>query len=221
MRANLDREQVAQCIEWLTKGTNFFLHINMAAAKVSLEAAERIESSTIVTVFSRNGVEFGIKVSGLGEQWFTGPAGVIQGTYIPGYGPDDAARDLGDSAIMEAYGLGAPIQVVCPTLSSAYGVTVRGRFDDGVAIYREMSAMYIAKHSNYLIPALDFEAAPLGMDIRKVVELGIEPRINTAIAHKTKGGLIGLGPTRAPMEAFKSALKTFAAKYDIASVPAI
>jgi hypothetical protein len=66
------------------------------------------------------------------------------------------------------------------------------------------------------MPALDFRGTPTGIDIRKVVELGITPRINTGIAHRKPGvGQVGAGLVRPPLEMFQQALVAFAEKYQL------
>ena len=70
------------------------------------------------------------------------------------------------------------------------------------------------EHKYFTIPVLDFRGTPTGVDIRKVVELGITPRINTGIAHKDAGiGQVGAGLVRPPMSVFEEALIAYAEQY--------
>ena len=198
-----------ECIEYLTSADQFSLCISMAAAKVSADAAKGVPYSTIVTAMARNGVEFGIKVSGLDEQWFTGPANKVEGLYFSSEWSDlDSVLDLGDSAIMETVGLGGHVQAAAPALQQFVG----GSMARAVELTDEMRQITCGTIDAYRIPNLDFAAAPVGTDIRKVVQTGITPVIDTAIAHK-KGGVIGAGQTRAPIECFNEALLAYADKY--------
>jgi hypothetical protein len=200
---------LTECIEYLVSAEQFSLCISMAAAKVSADAAKGVPYSTIVTAMARNGVDFGIKVSGLDEQWFTGPANKIDGLYFSSEWSDkDSVPDLGDSAIMETVGLGGHVQAAAPALQQFVG----GSMARAIELTDEMRQITCGAIDDYRIPNLDFAAAPVGTDIRKVVQTGITPVIDTAIAHK-KGGVIGAGQTRAPLECFNKALIAYSDRY--------
>jgi hypothetical protein len=157
----------------------------------------------MVTAMSRNGVEFGIRVSGLGDRWFKAPAGRIEGLYFAGYGERDAALDLGDSAITETAGFGGFSMAAAPAIVKFVG----GTPDDATANSMRMRHITIGESGTFRLPALDFRGAPCGIDIRSVVDTGIEPVINTGIAHREAGiGQIGAGLTRAPLACFIQAL---------------
>ena len=200
---------LSESIEYLSRADQFSLCISMAAAKVTADAAKGVQYSTIVTAMSRNGVEFGIKVSGLDDQWFTAPANKIDGLYFSSeWGDKDAVPDIGDSAIMETVGLGGHAQAAAPALQQFVG----GSMARAVDLTQEMRRITTGVIDAYQIPNLDFAAAPVGIDIRKVVHTGITPVINTAIAHK-KGGVIGAGQTRGPLDCFNKALRVFSEQY--------
>ena len=185
----------------------FFLNNAMAASKAMLDPAHGIDDSTIVTAMTRNGTEFGIRVSGLGDRWFTAPSPYVEGVYFPGYGAADANRDIGDSAIMETIGCGAFAMVGAPAIVQLVGGSLASARKTSSQMY-EITA---SEHEVLRVPALDFRGCPLGIDIRKVVETGIEPAIDTGIAHKNPGvGQIGAGMTVAPMACFVQALEAFA-----------
>lgn len=182
----------------------------MAACKAMSDAAHDIEGSTIVTTMARNGTDFGIRVSGLGDRWFTGPSQVPDGLYFPGYSLADANRDIGDSTITETAGIGGFAMAAAPAIVTF----VSGKPRDAITATMEMYEITFTEHKTFTIPALDFRGTPTGIDIRSVVETGITPRINTGIAHKNAGvGQIGAGLVRPPMEIFEEALVTFAEKY--------
>jgi hypothetical protein len=184
----------------------------MAACKAMADAGHGVEGSTIMTTMARNGTDLGIRVSGLGNQWFTGPVGQPDGLYFPGYTAADASGDIGDSTITETAGIGAFAMATAPAI-----VTFSGTPQDALNATLEMYEITTAEHTAFTIPALDFRGTPTGVDIRKVVELGITPRINTGIAHKEAGvGQVGAGLVRPPMNVFEDALVAFAVKYGLA-----
>jgi hypothetical protein len=74
-----------------------------------------------------------------------------------------------------------------------------------------MGEIALARHPKWTIPALEFSGAPTGIDVRRVVETGIAPAINTGIAHRKAGvGQVGAGVARAPLSCFEQALAAFA-----------
>ncbi|MCO6453347.1 MAG: DUF1116 domain-containing protein [Caldilineales bacterium] len=182
----------------------------MAACKAAADAGFSIEGSTIVSVMARNGTDFGIRVSGLGEQWFTGPVGTPQGLYFPGFTAADASGDIGDSTITETAGIGGFAMATAPAIVTF----VSGTPKDAINATMEMYEITFTEHKYYNMPVLDFRGTPTGIDIRKVVETGITPRINTGIAHKNAGvGQVGAGLVRPPMSIFEEALIAYAERY--------
>lgn len=212
IEAGEDKEHLLQIVKYFSGNEIFFLCLAMAACKSTMNAARDIEYSTLVTVMARNGTEFGIKVSGLGNKWFTGPAGMVRGLYFPGYSNQHANPDMGDSAITETTGLGAFALANSPAILSLVGGTAQDAFN----YTKQMREITITLNNTFLIPIMDFQGTATGIDIRKVVKTGILPVIDTAIAHKEPGiGMIGAGIVNPPMEAFKSALREFAVKYKL------
>jgi hypothetical protein len=184
----------------------------MAACKAMADVAHGVEGSTIVTTMARNGTDFGIRVGGLGDQWFTAPAEVPQGLYFPGFKADDANRDLGDSTITETVGIGAFAMATAPAIVTF----VSGTPKDALNATLEMYEITAAEHKAFTIPALDFRGTPVGIDIRKVIEKNLTPRVNTGIAHKDAGvGQVGAGLVRPPMAIFEQALIAFAEKHQL------
>jgi Protein of unknown function (DUF1116) len=209
IHASDDPGVVLRCTRFLAGADHFFLHVTMAAAKALLEPAKGIPYSTMVTAMARNGVDFGIRVSGLGDRWFTAPANMVEGLYFrSGWGPQDAAPDLGDSSITETIGLGGMIQATAPTVQQY----VQGSLQQAFKNTAEMREICIGSNPEFHLPNLDFAGAPTGIDIRKVVQTGITPLLDTAITHREKG-LIGAGQARAPLGCFEQALRAFSAQY--------
>ena len=194
---------VAAAIEFIAGNDHFFLNISMAACKSMLDAAHGVAGSSMVSVMARNGVEFGIRLSGLGERWFTAPAPVVNGLYFPNYSIKDAAPDLGDSAITETAGVGGFAMAAAPAIVKFVG----GSAQDALANTLAMTHITLRRNGAFTLPALDFAGTPAGIDARRVVDTGILPVINTGIAHKEPGvGQIGAGVTRAPLACFTKAI---------------
>jgi hypothetical protein len=208
----LDRpkEQLSKALAFLNANDHFFLNLTMPSAKCTVDAAAGIEGSCIITTMARNGTEFGIRLSGLPGRWFTGPSGVVDGLYLPGFGPKDAARDIGDSVITETSGIGGFAMAAAPAIVKFVG----GSPKDAIDVTLRMYEITAAENDAYQIPALDFRGTPTAIDVRKVVETGILPAINTGIAHKEPGiGMVGAGLVKPPENAFRDALVAFAEKY--------
>ncbi|MBI2493172.1 MAG: DUF1116 domain-containing protein [Candidatus Rokubacteria bacterium] len=199
---------VERALAFMGASDSFFLNVAMAACKATLDPAHGLSGSTLVTAMARNGTEFGIRVSGTGDRWFTAPAPKVQGLYFPGYGPDDANPDLGDSAITETAGLGAFALAAAPAIVQFVGGTPRLAVETTERMYE----ITLGEHETFRIPALDFRGTPLGIDVRKVVETSIVPVIDTGIAHRQAGvGQIGAGLAEAPVSCFVEALEAFVA----------
>ncbi len=210
-KTNLPKDVVLPTLGYITNHNLIFLGLAMAAGKAITDPAMGIEYSTVVTAMARNGTDFGIRVSGLGEEWFTAPAPFVDGLYLPGYSAADAGFDMGDSAITETVGWGGFVIGGAPGILSLVG----GTPDEALAYSREMNKITVATHPNYLMPALGFMGTSIGIDIRKVVQTNTLPIIDTAIAHKDPGyPIIGAGLVRPPMECFKQALIAFGRKYN-------
>ncbi len=188
----------------------FFLAWSMCAAKAAARSIDGLEGSTIVSTMARNGVEFGIRVAGLGDRWFTGPASAVAGLYFPGFGAADANLDTGDSAIMETYGLGGMAMAASPAVQRIVGA---GSFDDAVATTRRMAEICAGANPLFPIAPLGGQGTPTGIDIRKVARTGIVPAINTAIVHRAAPRMIGAGIATPPVDPFLAALVAFGERY--------
>ncbi|MEA2445544.1 MAG: hypothetical protein QOJ12_2836 [Thermoleophilales bacterium] len=200
-------DDVASVARFISGNDHFYLNLTMPAGKATADAAAGIEGSTIVTAMARNGTEFGIRTSGTGSRWFTGPSGVIDGLYLPGYGPEDANRDIGDSTITETIGLGGFAMASAPAIVAFVG----GRAEDALAATRSMYEISWGESTSYQIPALGFRGSPIGIDCREVVHTGVLPFVNTGIAHREAGvGQIGAGVVEPPMAAFAGAVRALA-----------
>jgi hypothetical protein len=203
-------ETAAKVLKFMGDNALTVLNPVMAACKAMADAAHNIEGSTIVSTLARNGTDFGIRVSGLGDRWFTAPAPPVEGLYFPGFTEEDANPDLGDSTIMETVGIGGFAMAAAPAIVTFVGGTAKLAMDTTLEMYEITEA----PHKYFTIPALEFQGSPTGIDIRKVVEKGITPRVNTGVAHKKAGiGQVGAGLVRPPMSMFEEAVVAFAEKY--------
>ncbi|WP_371361762.1 hypothetical protein SRRS_31050 [Sporomusa rhizae] len=205
---DIDQQEKYSVIKFLADTDQFFLNVMMAAGKSIVDCARKVTSGTVVTTMARNGRNFGVRISGMGDEWFTAPVNTPNGLYFTGYSEDDANPDIGDSAITETVGVGGMAMVAAPGVTRFVGA---GGFHDALKVSNEMDTICIANNSNWSIPTWDFKGACLGIDARKVVETGITPLINTGIAHKNAGvGQIGAGTVRAPLACFEKAVIAYA-----------
>lgn len=206
----VEPEKRTEVIQFLADTDQFFLNVAMATGKAMMDAAREIQHGTIVTAMCRNGENFGIRIAGMGDEWFTAPVNTPQGLYFTGYSSDDANPDIGDSAITETIGVGGMAMIAAPAVTRFVG---SGGFADALATSDEMTEICIGEYPNFSIPTWDFKGACLGIDARLVVEKGITPVINTGIAHKIAGfGQIGAGTVHPPIECFEKAITAYAEK---------
>ena len=204
---NVARDAAAKALGFIAGNDHFFLNLSMVACKAMLDAAANVPGSSMVVAMARNGVNFGIRLAGTGDQWFEAPANPIDGLYFPGYSLTDAAPDLGDSAITETAGVGGFAMAAAPAIVKFVG----GTSTDATHHSLRMRAITLGTLASFTLPSLDFAAAAAGIDARKVVDSGILPVINSGIAHRQAGvGQIGAGVTYAPMPCFAAAVKTLA-----------
>ncbi len=207
MEADFPAEVRNKAMLFLRGNEHYYLNLSMAACKCTLDAAHGVPNSTIVTTMARNGVEFGIRVSGMPvDCWFTGPAQRVEGLLFPGFQEEDAALDLGDSAITETCGIGGFAMAAAPAIVQFVG----GCVEDAFRYSRQMYEITETESGSFFLPPLDFRGSATGIDLRKVVEAGILPVINTGIAHREAGvGQIGAGIVHPPMACFEKALLAF------------
>jgi hypothetical protein len=210
VESTLPRDQIARVLRFINSNDHFFLNLTMPAAKCTLMPLADIPWSTIISVMARNGTEFGLRLAGLGTRWFTGPASVVEGLYLPGFTAADAGRDIGDSVITETSGIGGFAMAAAPAIVQFVG----GQASDALRFTRRMYTITSAESEVYKIPALDFRGTPSGIDVRKVVESNVLPVINTGIAHKDPGiGMVGAGLVKPPAACFRAALNAFVEHY--------
>lgn len=209
-RHAVPQDHIHQTLDFVARTSQFFLNYSMVACKAIMDAAHGIPHSSVVTATARNGTETGLRVSGLGSQWFTAKSDLPQGLFFPGFKQADACPDIGDSAITETAGLGGCSFAASPALTLLAGGTVA----DAVRYSREMLEITVTRNPALSLPALDFAGAPCGIDVRKVVDTGIRPLVTTGIAHKEAGiGQIGAGIVRVPMGCYTAALNAMADQF--------
>jgi hypothetical protein len=205
---SLDASERRRVLEFAAGNDHFFLNVGMAACKAAMDAARDVPKSSLVTVMARNGTDFGIQVSGLGDRWFTGPSQIPKGLYFAGHDAEDASPDMGDSAITETAGLGGFAMAAAPAVVQFVGGTPQ----DAIGYTRRMYEITAGESEAYTVPILNFRGTPTGIDPRLVVQTGVLPQINTGIASRRAGvGQIGAGLVNPPMECFSSAVAALAA----------
>ena len=212
-KTNSDTRKISEVLDFISANDQFHLNIAMAMGKAIMDPVSHIEGSSIVTAMSRNGTDFGIRVSGTGNEWFTAPVEMPEGLYFAGYSEVDANPDMGDSTIIETIGLGGFAMGASPAVAGFVGA---GAASEAAQYTRSMGEICASENPEWTIPALDYLGVPTGIDIRLVVDSGITPTINTGIAHRQPGiGQVGAGVVRAPMACFEKALQRLAEKLGI------
>ena len=202
------REALAAILAFIAGNDQFFLNVAMALGKAVADPARGVEDSSLVTAMSRNGTDFGIRLSGTGDRWFTAPVEMPRGLYFPGFTEADANPDMGDSTIVETVGLGGFAMAAAPAVAGFVGA---GSAAEALGYTRRMYEITLARNAEWTLPALDFAGVPTGIDARRVVASGFAPTINTGIAHREPGvGQVGAGVVRAPMDCFAMALGALA-----------
>jgi hypothetical protein len=208
--AESDNPDLSRVVRFMAGNDHFFLNPGMAAAKVSLDSVGYVEGSSMLTVMARNGTEFGIQVAGLKKRWFTCQAALPDVLLFPGFTREDVNRDIGDSAIMETYGVGGFALAAAPAIVQFVGGTPQ----DALNYTKEMYEICVGENKHFTIPSLNFRGTPTGIDLIKVVETGITPILDTGAAHREAGkGQVGAGIVRMPSEAFVKAAEAFVEEY--------
>ncbi|HZK29252.1 MAG TPA: DUF1116 domain-containing protein [Clostridia bacterium] len=206
LKTNSTKEDQVRVLDFLNSNDHFFLNLSMPAAKATMDPVGKVKHSTVVYTMCRNGTEFGIRVAGLGDRWFTAPAEIIDGLYFPGYSMADANPDIGDSCITETLGIGGFSMATAPAIVQFVGGTPQ----DAVNYTTRMYEITLEESNSYKLPPMNFRGSPTGIDIRLVVETQILPVINTGIAHKDAGvGQVGAGVVYPPMKCFEDALEAY------------
>lgn len=205
--ADAPADQRLEVFKFIDNNDHFMLNLVMAAGKLGSDAAAGVATSSLVTVMARNGTDFGVRLSGTGDQWFTAPAPPVDGLYLGGFTEDDASPDIGDSTITETVGLGGFAMAAAPAIVGFVGGTAAGAVRRTLAMYE----ITLAEHPAYQIPMLEFRGTPTGIDAARVVRTGVQPQINTGVAGKVPGtGMVGAGLVEAPMECFADAINALA-----------
>lgn len=214
LEAGVASQTVAEVIRFADNNNHFFLNFTMAAVKATMDAAHNVPDSTVVTAMSRNGVEFMVRVAGLGDRWIVAPVSPMdEAVYYTGYSVADAAGDIGDSAIIETCGLGGMAMAGAPSLAPFVG----GKLIDEVAAVESLTNITVGHHPKFSLPPADGAQTPLGVDVRRVVESRIVPFITTGVLHESSPtvGQIGTGVARAPIAVFDQALAALIAQWGI------
>jgi len=202
-------DDIAEAVRFSGANEHFFLNLGMPACKLSTMAAHGIPGSSVVTTMARNGTDFGIRVSGTGDEWFTGPANTPEGLFLGSYGPEDANPDIGDSAITETAGIGGFAMAAAPAIVRFVG----GDVPFALRATQTMYDITVGEHTAYQVPILEFRGTPTGIDVTAVARTGILPQINTGMAGRVAGtGQVGAGLVTPPEQCFTGALRELASR---------
>jgi hypothetical protein len=206
--ADAPSSDIAEAVRFSGANEHFFLNLGMPACKLATRAAEGIPGCTVVTTMARNGTDFGIRVSGTGQQWFTGPANTPEGLFLGDFGPQDANPDIGDSAITETGGIGGFAMAAAPAIVRFVG----GDVSFALAATKRMYEVTVGEHPLYQVPVLGFRGTPVGIDVTAVLRTGELPQINTGMAGRVAGtGQVGAGLVTPPEQCFTDAIRALAA----------
>lgn len=207
VKVSENKSDLYDITKFITGNDQFFLNLAMAAAKSITDPAKNIKNSTVVTTMSRNGTNFGIKISALGETWFEAPVNQPEGLYFPGYNEKDANPDIGDSSIVETIGIGGFAMGSAPAVVRFVGAK---SVKEALQYSKDMQEICVGLSTHFIIPTMDFVGVATAIDAKKVIEKNILPVINTGMAHKNPGiGQVGAGIVKAPEQCFIKAMKAF------------
>jgi hypothetical protein len=206
--AQRDPERVAETLDYLRSSDYFFLRLSMAASKVTADSARGVDGSSVVTAMAFSCREFSIRVSGLGDQWFSAPLPEVDAKLFAPFGPEDIEFMGGESIINETVGLGGFAQAAAFPLQDYQGGSPAEMVEANLAMYE----ITVAEHPEFTIPYLRFRGTPVGIDIHRVVETGISPVMDIGVAGRA-GGQIGAGLLRAPLACFAAAAEAHALRY--------
>jgi hypothetical protein len=206
--AERDREGVLKTLKALTEDNYFFLRLSMAAAKSVADAAHGIEASSVVTAMAFNCRAFALRISGLADEWITGPHPTVEAKLFEGHSKDEIAWMGGESTITETVGLGGFAQAAAFTLQAYQG----GSPEAMIARNLEMYKITVGEHPSFRIPYLGYRGVPIGIDLFRVLESGVTPVMNIGIAGRD-GGQIGAGTVRASIRCFECARDAYVRAY--------
>ena len=207
LRTGRSTDELADVADFINGNDHFFLNLVMPAAKAATDPCRDIDGSSMVVAMARNGTDFGIQVSGTGDQWFTAPAEVPDGLFLGDYSAADANADIGDSTITETGGVGGFAMAAAPAIVRFIG----GEVADALAATQSMYGITIGEHPAYQVPILEFRGTPTGIDVFRIVRTGVVPFVNTGIAGKVAGtGQVGAGLVTPPMQVFVDAVTALA-----------
>ena len=174
-----------------------FFHLNfaMAAGRAALGGAAGVPESGLVTALGGNGDEVGLQVSAFPGRWFTAPAEPPRGNLRAPHTARDCVGAYGDSALLEAVGLGAFAHRFAPEMQTFHAGFAP---DDLLAL----PDLLLARAH----PGLARSGTFAGLSVRTVVETGATPVIELGIVEQSgEAGGLGAGIYRPPLAPFEEA----------------
>lgn len=206
VHVDASKDEIEAVLRFIDGNDHFFLNLSMPACKAALDPCRGVDKSTMIVAMARNGTDFGVQLASMPERWFTAPAPLVEGLYLPGFSAADAAPDIGDSVITETAGIGGFAMAAAPAIVQFVG----GSAPQALTFTRKMYDITLSEHPTFKIPALDFRGTPVGIDVVRVVESGVVPVVNTGIAHREPGiGMVGAGLVKPPIACFEQALSAY------------
>lgn len=176
---------------FLDGASGFFLNLWMAAVKCIAFEGEG-EASSIITALGGNGIEVGMKLGGAPDRWVVADAAPPAGSLLPGYQESDRLGAIGDSALVDALGFGAMTAASLPAVAA--------KSEDSKL--EGLRSLLPQRHRSFSRTGIH-----IGMPARKIVERSSMPDIVLGILDRNgKGGRIGGGIYRPPLELFTAAL---------------
>lgn len=186
--------------DYLAQSPGFFLNLWMAASKCMLSAAEGMAGSSLVTAMGGNGREAGIQLAALPGRWFSRRCGAPRGALEPGLSGAQPLPAIGDSAVVEALGLGAMAMAHSPAQQQALG-----------AYMPEPAAALGAALLGLAHPAFERSHPRMGLAARAVAATGKAPVVALGMLDSLgTAGRIGGGIWTADPGLFAHALEFMA-----------
>ncbi len=200
-------ESAAATLRALADNPHAALPFTIAMGKALALHAHGVTGSPTVTAMAGNGRDFGIQVSGLGDEWFVAPSPIGTPVLADGVSMDDVNPTMGDSLIAETVGFGAFAMSAAPAIMSFVG----GTFEESLQIVEEMRSICDGESTRFLLPSQNYRGTPIGINVHRVAQSGVAPVVNNGLAHREAGrGRAGAGITRLPIEPFLAASSALA-----------
>ena len=188
-------EHREEAIKYIAECAPFFLNLWMAATKCILLAANGIAASSMITTIGGNGIDFGVQLAGLPDRWFTVPATPPAAIYNPGLSDRNGLGAIGDSAVVDALGLGAMAISFAAEQKKGFAPVLP---DDALRLPQRLLGR---KHAEFRQTGILF-----GTAARQMTQLNTSMIISLGVIDvEGEKGRVGGGIYRPPLELFSKA----------------